>query len=93
MAIGYRVDILAALKKKGISTYYIRKKKLLNEAALQRIRCGRSVSWDNLGTLCRLLECQPGDILIYTQDGDQDAHKGDPCPQPPGTAQKGDPCP
>lgn len=65
MPIVYKVDVLAALKDAGYSSYRIRKEKLLGEATLQKIRNGEPVSWDNIATICHLLKCQPGDILKY----------------------------
>ncbi len=63
MPIRYKIDVLAALKKAGYSTYRIRNEKLLGEATLQNLREDRPVSWDNISTICELLDCQPGDIL------------------------------
>ncbi len=68
MPVKYRVDVLAALKDAGYSTYKLRKEKLLGESVLQQIRGGVPVSWANLGRICELLQCQPGDILEYTAD-------------------------
>ena len=68
MPLQYRIDVLAALKAKGYTTYQIRKKKLLSESTVQKLRAGTGVSWENIETLCRLLECQPGDIIMYTED-------------------------
>lgn len=65
MPLQYRVDVLAALKAKGYTTYQIRKEKLLSESTVQKLRAGVGVSWENIETLCRLLECQPGDIIVY----------------------------
>ena len=65
MAIKYKLDILAELKKTGYSTYRIRKEKLLSESTLQKIRNKQPVSWENIETFCRLLNCQPGEILEY----------------------------
>ena len=67
--IKYKIDILAALKSVGYTTYKIRKEKLLGEATLQKIRQGEPVSWDNIATVCRILDCQPGDIIEYVEDG------------------------
>jgi putative transcriptional regulator len=67
MPIQYRVNVLEALKTAGYSTYRIRKEKLLGEATLQNLREGRPVSWENIATVCRLLGCQPGDILEYVE--------------------------
>ena len=63
--IKYKIDVLAELKAAGYSTYRIRKDKILGEATLQRLRTGDPVSWDNMSTLCTLLDCQPGDIMEY----------------------------
>lgn len=68
MPLQYRVDVLAALKAKGYTTYQIRKEKLLSESTVQKLRAGVGVSWENIETLCRLLECQPGDIILYVEE-------------------------
>lgn len=68
MPINYRIDILAALKERGYSTYRLRKEKLLSESTIQKLRNGDPVSLENISTLCRLLNCQPGDIMEYTPD-------------------------
>lgn len=65
MPLQYRIDVLAALKAKGYTTYHIRQNKLLSESTVQKLRAGTGVSWENIETLCRLLECQPGDIIVY----------------------------
>ena len=65
MALRYKMDVLTALKEKGITTYQIRKDKLLSESTVQKLRAGVGVSWENIETLCRLLECQPGDLMEY----------------------------
>lgn len=64
----YKIDILEALKAQGYSTYRIRKEKLIGEAQIQKIRTGDIVSKDTLNTICRLLNCQPGDIIEYIAD-------------------------
>ena len=69
MPIGYKVDILAALKEAGYSTARIRKDKLIGEATVQQLRHGKLTSWATIETICRLLNCQPGDILEYKEEG------------------------
>ena len=68
MGLRFKVDILAALKEKGIATYQIRKEKLLSESTVQKLRAGIGVSWENLETLCQLLDCQPYDLIEYVKD-------------------------
>ena len=68
MAIRYKFDIIAALKEAGYSTYKIRKEKILAESTLQAFRAGQLVSWENVDRVCKLLQCQPGDLLEYVED-------------------------
>lgn len=68
MPVIYKIDVLAALKASGYSTYRLRKEKLLAEATIQSLRSGRLVSWDNLGRVCALTGLQPGDLLAYERD-------------------------
>ena len=68
MAIRYKVDIMAALKKKGYSSTRIREEKLIGQSYLQQIRHGEMVSWKTLDTICALLECQPGDLMEYVKE-------------------------
>lgn len=67
MPIRYKIDILLALKDKGYSTYRLRKEKIMGERTIQKFRNGEIVSSDNLALICKLLECQPGDILEYEE--------------------------
>lgn len=68
MSIEYTFDILAKLKEAGYSTYKLRKDKILGEATIQKLRKGELVSWENISTICELLDCQPGDIIKYVPD-------------------------
>ena len=68
MSLQYRIDVVAALKEKGYTSYKIRQEKLLSESTIQKLRSGKGVAWENIETICRLLDCQPGDLLVYTDD-------------------------
>ena len=68
MPVKYKIDVLAALKAAGQSTYKLRKERLIGESVLQQIRKNTPVSWTNLGRICELLNCQPGDIMEYVED-------------------------
>lgn len=69
MAIKYKFDVLQALKTAGFNTNRIRKEKLFSESTLQKFRSGEMVHTSNIDTICRLLNCQPGDILEYKEEG------------------------
>ncbi len=61
----YKINILEALKEKGYTSYRIRKDKIIGEAQLTKIRNGDIASKETLNTICKLLNCQLGDILEY----------------------------
>ena len=68
MALKYKVDVLAKLKSAGYSTTRIRNEKLIGQSYLQQIRRGEMVSWKTIDTICRLLQCQPGDIIEFVKE-------------------------
>ena len=73
MAITYKIDILQALKDKGYTSYVLSKKDRMGEQyigqrQIQQIRKGEIVSTACLDKLCKLLDCQPGDILEYVDE-------------------------
>ena len=72
MPIKYKVDVIAALKEEGYNTTRIRKDKIMGEAMLQKIRSGQMVSWATLETICELLNCQPGDLLEFVPDEEEE---------------------
>lgn len=67
----YKIDILEELKENGYSTYKLRKDKLIGEAQIQKIRNGEIASKETINTICKLLNCQPGDILEYIDEDAQ----------------------
>ena len=68
MPLRYKINVLAALKEKGYNTNRIRTEGLLSQSTLQKLRTGQGLSWDNLETLCRLLECDIGDIVEFVKE-------------------------
>lgn len=65
MPILYKFPILDALKNAGYTTYKLRSEKLFSESTLQKFRNNEMVHTSNVETICRLLNCQPGDVLQY----------------------------
>ena len=63
-----QIDILKMLKEKNYNTNRIRQEKLLSESTLQKLRNGEGLSWSNIETLCKLLDCQPADLMEYVRD-------------------------
>lgn len=68
VSIRYKLDVLAALKEAGYSSYRIRQENLINQAALQKLREGKMIAWEQFNIVCRLLNCQPGDLIEYVEE-------------------------
>lgn len=57
------------LKQKGISTYKIRQENLISQAALTKMKNGEgNIDTRTLERLCKLLQCQPGDLMEYVEE-------------------------
>lgn len=67
----YKIDVISRLKDKGYSTYFIRKNKIMTEGQLQQIRDNKLLSHTAFDGLCKLLDCQPGDLLEYVPDKEE----------------------
>lgn len=63
MGIRYKINIIAALKVAGYSTYRIRKEKIISQQTLQNIREGKPIELESISTICKMLNCQPGDLI------------------------------
>jgi len=70
MPIRYKIEILPALKAIGYTQTRIREDKLMGQATLQQLRHGELASWKTIDTVCRLLDCQPGDLLEHVPTED-----------------------
>ena len=67
--IKYKMDIMQALKNKGITSYKIRKDNIFGQQTLTDFRKNNVIgSVKNIDLLCKLLEIQPGDLLEYIPD-------------------------
>lgn len=76
MPLKYKINVLSALKEKGYNTNRIRQEGLLSQSTLQKLRTGQGLSWENLETLCKLLECNIGDIVDYVPEQCQTNSQG-----------------
>lgn len=70
--IRYKIDVMEELKKKKITPKMIRDNGWISEATLQNIRNKKPVTFSTLDTLCRLLKKQPGQILEFIPEEQQE---------------------
>lgn len=66
--IKYKIDIMQSLKDSGYTAYKLRQEKIFGEATMTKFRNQEYINFDNLDKLCRLLNCQPSDIIEYVPD-------------------------
>ena len=68
MPIVTRLDVMMALR--GIRGTELALRVGLTQANLSKLKTGRvkAIRFSTLQALCKELECQPGDLLIYEED-------------------------
>lgn len=68
MSLKYKINVLDELKKHGFTTYKLQKENLLSNGTIDKIRHNKSIGWDNIEIICKLLKAQPNDFLIYIDE-------------------------
>ena len=58
------------LKKKGITTYALREKHLIDSRTIRRLKENQNVTINTITKLCSILECDISDIVEYIPDKD-----------------------
>lgn len=60
--------LLSLMQEKGLTSYKIKQENIIGQATLKKIKEGGEIDTRTIAKLCKVLECQPGDILEYTDD-------------------------
>lgn len=70
MSISYD-KLFRLLEKKAISTYYLRQNKIIGQQTYYNLKNGKgNLGTESLEKLCKLLKCQPGDLMEYIEDSE-----------------------
>lgn len=69
MSIKYD-KLIDLMKNAGITSYTIRRDKIIGQATYKKIMEGGDIDTRTIAKLCKLLHCQPGDIMEYEEDGE-----------------------
>lgn len=67
MPIKYH-KLFSLMREKCLTTYRIRQENIISQSALTAIKNGKSVTTDTIAKLCKVLNCQPGDIMEYEEE-------------------------
>jgi putative transcriptional regulator len=68
--MGIKVNLSEMLARRNVKSKELAEYIGITEANLSLLRQGKvkGVRFDTLGAICRYLDCQPGDILVFEDD-------------------------
>ena len=67
------LDVMLARRKIGLSELASRVGLTLANLSVLKNNKGRAVRFSTLDAICRALDCQPGDILVFVEDQNDSA--------------------
>lgn len=68
MAIKVNLDVLMAQKKKGLTELAKEVDITLANLSILKNNKAKAVRFSTLESICKALDCQPGDILVYEDE-------------------------
>ena len=68
-----RIDLDVMLAKRKMNMTELSQRVGITIANLSILKCGKAkaVRFSTLEAICKALKCQPGDILVYEEDGEE----------------------
>ena len=60
--------LIALMRERGITSYTLKRDNIIGQATYKKITEGGDIDTRTIAKLCKLLECQPGDILEYAPE-------------------------
>ncbi len=69
MPIVVNLDVVLAQRKMSLSEFAEKVGITLANASILKTGKARAVRFSTLEKICEVLECQPGDILVYEKEG------------------------
>ena len=60
--------LLSLMQEKGLTSYKIKQENIIGQATLKKIKEGGDIDTRTIAKLCKVLECQPGDIMEYVEE-------------------------
>lgn len=72
MAIIINVDVMLAKRKMSVTELSKRLDLTMANVSILKNGKAKAVKLDTLNKLCKVLDCQPGDLLEYRPDMDED---------------------
>lgn len=66
MPIKY-TKLIRRLQEAGITSYTVKRDKIIGQATYKKILEGGDIDTRTIAKLCKVLRCQPGDIMEYEE--------------------------
>ena len=60
--------LLKMMANQGITSYTLKRDNIIGQATFKKIKEGGDIDTRTIAKLCKILNCQPGDILEYTPE-------------------------
>ena len=64
----FKIDVIAALKEKGYTSYALKQKGIIGQQTFQNIRGGHVPGLKTMDYICNLLEMDIGDIIEHVRE-------------------------
>ena len=61
-------NLIKRMQEAGINSYTLKKDNIIGQATYKKILEGGDIDTRTIAKLCKLLNCQPGDILEYEEE-------------------------
>jgi len=75
MAIMINLDVILAKRKMSLTDLAESVGITISNLSILKTGKAKAIRFSTLGEICRVLDCQPGDILIYEKDQENNAEK------------------
>ena len=72
MAIVINLDVMMAMRKKGLTELAGEIDITLANLSILKNNKAKAICLSTLNEICKALDCQPGDILQYVEDEDEE---------------------
>ena len=79
MSIRINLDVMMAKRKMGLTELAGKVDITLANLSILKNGKAKAVRLSTLNAICKALQCQPGDIFEYVDDGENESEKKIPC--------------
>lgn len=77
MAIIINLDVMMAMRKKSLTELANEVDITLANLSILKNNKAKAIRFSTLESICKALDCQPGDIIQYTEDKDTEKDSSD----------------